>query len=386
MNVTHVVPHIDNESSGPSYVVPRLCQSVARCGQVVDLWCLASGGSVDGVTVTQYRQWPVAPRFAISTDLSRALRQRAREPGIVHNHGLWSMINVAAGWTLPGHAAKLVVSPHGTLARWALNRRKNLKRALWPLQKRALEQADLLHATCEAELEEIRALGLRTPVALIPHGIDVLPMPRIRTPRSGRTLLFLGRIHPKKGLADLLRIWGDLESRHPDWTLKIVGGGKAGRLPGMRTLANALGLRRVTFTGPLHGEDKFAAYFDADLFVLPTHAENFAVAVAEALAHGCPVMVTRGAPWSGLEREGCGWWVTRDLGEITRVLDGAMQTPAEDLHAMGAKGRAWMARDFAWPAIGRDMDSAYRWVMQGGQRPSCVHLSGLPGDTGKTRR
>lgn len=373
MRITHVVPHIDQEASGPSYSVPRLCQAQADCGNTVELKCLAANVPIPGVQLTLHRQWSVLGSFAVSTDMARALRRAAREADIVHNHSLWSMVNVAAGCLVPGHRAKLVTSPRGTLAPWALNRRKHIKRMLWRLQKRVLARADLLHATSEAEYFAIRALGFRAPVLVIPNGID-LPVPQPRHCGSIRTLLFLGRIHPVKGIDCLLRSWQRLEDKYVNWRLVIAGNGKPRHVEHAKQLAASLDLRRVMFPGPLYGNAKSAAYNDADLFVLPSYSENFGMVVAEALAHGCPAIVSRGAPWSGLETEGCGWWVERDVDTLVHTLDGAMRLMPERLAEMGARGRAWMASDFSWAGVGRQMDAAYRWLLKGGEPPARVRI------------
>ncbi len=127
MKMVHVVPHIDKEAAGPSYSVPRLCESLAVRGHEVELSCLAARGAIPGVTLDLHPQWPVLGRFAISTSLARALHAKARHVDIVHNHSLWSMVNVASGWVVPRRGAKLVTSPRGTLSPWALSRTKLLK-------------------------------------------------------------------------------------------------------------------------------------------------------------------------------------------------------------------------------------------------------------------
>lgn len=374
MKITHVVPQVAQEASGPSYVVPRLCQSLAARENAVELKCIAAGGPMPGIRLSTYPDWPVLKRFEVSTALAYSLRGAAREVDIVHNHSLWSMVNVAAGCVVPGHHAKLVTSPHGTLSAWALAHSKRRKQALWPLQRRALFRADLLHATCEAELAEIRALGIKVPVAIVPNGIDIPSDPPATQSRASKTLLFLSRIHPKKGIDELLHTWRALQDAHADWRLVIAGTGEPEHVGHVKQLAASLGVQRASFPGPLYGRDKDEAYYNADLFVLPTRSENFGLVVAEALAHGCPAMVSQGAPWQGLERQDCGWWVEGGVDALIHSLDIAMRLPAERLIEMGARGRAWMQSDFSWDAIGKDMDSAYRWILHGGEVPACIRL------------
>ena len=378
MKLVHVVPHIDQEAAGPSYSVPRLCQSLAACGNQVELTCLAARGDIAGVTLDLHAQWPVLGRFAISSSLAVALWRKAATVDIVHNHSLWSMVNVAAGWVVPGRGAKLVTSPRGTLSSWALSRSRGVKRLVWPLQRRALAKAHLLHATSEVEYNEIRSQGFTAPVAVIPNGIDVPPLsvvPKRATGSKSRTLLFLSRIHPIKGLDRLLQAWVQIQGNHPDWRLVIAGRGDAAHVEEVKLLAAKIGALQVEFPGPLYGAAKSQAYWDADLFVLPTHSENFGMVVAEALAHGCPAIVSTGAPWSGLQTECCGWWVANDVDTLATTLTCGMQLPVEELAAMGQRGRAWMERDYGWAAIGKKMDVAYRWLLSGGEPPVWVKIN-----------
>lgn len=375
MRIVHVVPHVDDEAAGPSYSVPRLCESLAALGHDVELSCLAARGEIPGVRVDVHPQWPILDRFAISFDHVRALRAKAMRVDIVHNHSLWSMVNVGAGWVVPGSRAKLVASPRGTLSPWALARRRDVKRLLWPLQRRVIARADLLHATSEDEYAEIRARGFAAPVVVIPNGIDLPDLPPDRAGKPERTLLFLGRLHPKKGIDRLMQAWQRLQDDHPDWRLSVVGRGEPAHERAVRELVRTLALRRVEFAGPLYGDAKSHAFFDADLFVLPTHSENFGVAVAEALAHGCPAVVSRGAPWSGLAEEGCGWWVRHDVPALAEALGEAMSSPHATLAGMGARGRRWMERDYAWTAVASRMEAAYRWILTGGEPPSCARLT-----------
>lgn len=375
LRMVHVVPHIDAEAAGPSYSVPRLCESLAARGHEVALSCLAARGDVAGVTTDVHSEWPVLGRFAVSPSHARALHRDAAQADLVHNHSLWSMVNVAAGWVVPGRRARLVTSPRGTLSRWALQRRRTLKRMLWPLQQRALSRADLLHATSDAEYEDIRSLGLRAPVAVVPNGIDLPTMPAERRHETRRTLLFLSRIHPTKALDRLLHAWQTLQRRHGEWRLVVAGSGEPTHVREVEALARALALERVDFVGPVYGAAKAEAYFGADLFVLPSHSENFGMVVAEALAHGVPAVVARGAPWAGLEAERCGWWVDNGIDELAHALDAAMSLRRVELTAMGLAGRRWMERDFAWASVAARLEAAYDWMLGNAPMPSCVRAS-----------
>ena len=305
------------------------------------------------------------------TYLSSLLRL-AHSADIVHNHSLWSMVNIAAGWVVPGTRAKLVTSPRGTLSKWALSNSRYKKQLVWPMQKRVLERADLLHATCEEEYQDVRALSLRAPVLILPNGVDVPELSPRSNKKVKRNVLFLSRLHPKKGLEILLNAWARLTQHHSDWNLQIVGPGDPNYLASLKSLSENLGLQNVFFRGPIYGDEKRLVFRNADLFVLPTHSENFGMVVAEALSFECPTIVSQGAPWAGLDRERCGWWICNNVESWRDALARAMSLSDDELKSMGARGRAWVERDFSWDTIAESMNSAYMWLVNGGSPPSCV--------------
>jgi glycosyltransferase involved in cell wall biosynthesis len=241
------------------------------------------------------------------------------------------------------------------------------------MQGPVLHAASCFHATAESEYEDIRRLGFMQPVCILPNGIDVPPL-AVRSMSGRRHLLFLGRIHPKKGLDILLRAWQAVERQFPDWDLHIAGPDNGGHLAEMQALAVQLRLARVNFLGPLYGEEKLCAYREAGMFVLPTHSENFGLTVAEALAAGTPAIVTKGAPWGGLVKEGAGWWINIGVDPLVACLEQALATPPEHLAEMGRAGREWMLRDYSWEPIGAQLSTVYRWLLEGGEAPSCLRL------------
>lgn len=382
MRVIQIVASVADEAAGPSYSVPRLASAVARSGAEVALYALGEAGApgpfAPGVAFHPFRQTaagvPGLGQLRISKDLDQALRTAVPAVDIVHTHGLWLMPNITPAAIARRAGKAFVLSPRGMLGPPAMQFSRRRKQLVWALmQRRAAASAAMLHATSEEECEEIRAMGLTSPVAVIPNGIDV---PALERPGPGgvRTVLSLGRVHPKKGLDRLIRAWSQLGPPAAGWRLRIVGPSEGGCADDLRRLVGELGLATVDIDGSLFGEAKLAAYRQADLFVLPTLNENFAMTVAEALAAGTPVISTRGAPWAGLATEGCGWWIDHGEAAMSAALTAAMMRPREELAAMGEKGRAWMQRDFSWDRIGQDMMDAYRWVGMGGDRPDSVRL------------
>jgi glycosyltransferase involved in cell wall biosynthesis len=380
LRVVHAVPAIAHEASGPSYSVPALCEALASSGADVSLHVLgdATRALGRGFSVVTYRGWAFPPRLGISPAMHRGLNRAAREADVMHNHSLWMAPNVYPGFAVRGTRCLLVTSTRGTFAPWALRKSRWRKRILWQaIQGPSTRQSACFHATAEAEYGDIRQAGLRAPVAVIPNGIDLPDVDSVvaEPKEHRRRLLFLGRIHPVKNLEVLLRAWKVVAPEHADWELTIAGVDEGDYGDRMRALAGDLGLPRVAFVGPRFGAAKLAAYKSADLFVLPTHSENFGMAVAEALAMRVPAIVTRGAPWAGLDTEGCGWWIEAGLSPLVEALRSAMREPEEELARRGARGRAWMARAYGWPAIGEQMAATYRWLVSGAPRPAWVHLT-----------
>jgi glycosyltransferase involved in cell wall biosynthesis len=295
---------------------------------------------------------------------------------LIHNHSLWMMPNVYPGRVCQRHSnCRLIVSPRGTLSRWALGFHAMRKRLFWHLlQGTAVREAACLHATGEGEYQDIRRLGLVQPIAILPNGIDVPPLLKPAV-SDRRRLLFLGRIHPKKGVTTLLHAWRAVQHRFPDWELHVVGPDDNGHLAAVRALVGRLKLERFVLAGPLYGADKLNAYRGADLFVLPTQSDNFAMTVAEALAAGTPAIVTVGAPWSRLPREGAGWSIEIGVDPLVACLEQALSLSPSELAQMGKAGNRWMTAEFAWRRIGEQCAATYQWILKRGDTPAWVRLN-----------
>ena len=325
------------------------------------------------------------------------------QPDLVHVHGIWSPTLMACWrkWRTAG--LPCVVTVHGMLEPWALAHKKWKKRVAWlTYQKRMLQTANCLHATSEREAGNLRALGLKPPIATIPWGVEGPGRPNVELAMLNdeleeirhetstgvtsspiqnstfniqnfptRTALFVGRIYPVKGLPMLVEAWASL--RPEGWRMKIVGPDEAGHLAEVQALIQQAGLAaEFEFVGPLSGAALDQAYESADLYIQPSHTENFGIAVAEAMAHGLPVITTHGAPWKLLEEQHCGWWVPVSVEGIASALDDAIRQSPEELAAMGDKGRTVVAERFSWDRIAREMIACYEWVLGQGPRPGCV--------------
>jgi len=375
MNIIQIVPAISNEASGPSYTVVRLCEMLIENGIDTTLAALDWGTIAKKPSFLKTFRLGGGPRrLGRSPEMKRWLSTMAASQSVdlIHNHSLWMMPNIYPGQVAKRYNIPYVVTPRGTLYSWAMKNGTPVKRIFWPLiQQPALVATTCFHATAMSEYEDIRRMGFHQPVAVIPNGIDI-PDLHPSVEKNYRTLLFLGRIHPKKGLDMLLPAWQAVQKRFAEWTLRIVGPDNAGYLTQMKQMAADLRLERVEFTGPLFGPQKWQAYRDADLFVLPTYSENFGMAVAETLAAGTPAIVSKGAPWSGLNIRQAGWWIDIGMDSLVACLEQALAESSAGLSERGVRGREWMKAEYSWQHIGRQMSATYNWILNGGSKPEWI--------------
>jgi len=281
-------------------------------------------------------------------------------------------------------AKPYVISPRGMLDAWALN---NSGWKKW-VASRLYEDAHLggaacLHALCDAERDAIRAYGLTNPVCVIPNGVDLPTVPSsVRPewedaiPSGAKVLLYLGRIHPKKGLFILLHAW-HLAIRNnaisDDWFLVIVGWDQGGHQEQLRTLARDLGIDdRLHFAGPQFGDAKQASYERAQAFVLPSFSEGLPMVVLEAWAHGLPVLMTPQCNLPiGFER-GAALAMETEVDDAARCL-GELSAMSEDSRrSMGVRGRELVAAHFTWSAVSDQMRQVYAWVLGKSEQPAFV--------------
>jgi glycosyltransferase involved in cell wall biosynthesis len=387
MGVLHCVPSLDPRHGGPSQTVAALTDALARTGALA-VALLAQGHA--GRPVVPAAEPSVARRvligrgrvaLALGLPMRRGLAEVApgTRPALIHSHGVWHPAGhwaalAARRWQVP-----LILHPRGMLEPWALGQKAWKKRlALTAFQRRDLSQARVLVATSALECDNLRTLGLRQPVAVIPNGVALPAAEDLVLPDAGaqaqreRLALFLSRVHPKKGVLALVRAWAQAAPR--GWRLVIAGPDEGGHAAEVARLVTALGLdASVVFAGAVAGSQKAALYRDADLFVLPTFSENFGLVVAEALSYGVPVITTRGAPWADLETHGCGWWIDTGVEPLVAALRAATALTDSERQAMGERGRAYVQR-YDWDAIAAQTLALYRWVLGQGERPGFVRV------------
>ncbi|MCW5550900.1 MAG: glycosyltransferase [Verrucomicrobiae bacterium] len=338
--------------------------------------------------------------FRYSPALARAVSQAKCD--VIHTHGIWLHLSAVALREHRCHGIPHIISPRGMLDPWAV-RQSRWKKLLagWWFERAHLCEARCLHALAQSELAAIRGFGLANPVAIIPNGID-LPEPVAATaPWQGlfgtneRVLLFLARLHPKKGIAELIRAWAAVRRRSPElassWRLVVAGWDDGGHEAGLKRLSAELGLNgKVAFLGSLFNEQKAAALAHCAGFILPSFSEGLPMGVLEAWAYGKPVLMTAQCNLPEGFAAGAALEMAPSVESIATALRTLFSMSRTVLGDMGEKGGRLVAERFTWLKIACDMRSVYDWVLGSGTRPDCVVLpqdgaSRLPRNAGAVK-
>lgn len=390
MKVLHVIPAIATRYGGPSYSVIGMCRALSDLAAGVEVTIVTTDADgADGLDVpldtrTRYEGVPAyffhrnrARKWKFSSGLAKWVRANVGGFDLVHIHSVFCHASYVAGAAARRHRVPYIVRPLGMLDPWSMSQRSIKKRLYLQLvERRALSCAAAIHYTTDAEARLAEsALPWLPRSMVVPLGIErnrFCPLPERGQFRrryasldgDAPLVLFLSRIHPKKGLELLLEAivlgQGMVSKAH----LVIAGSGERAYVERLRARVKALGLtERVAFTGWLSGREKIEALVDSDLFVLPSFQENFGVAVVEAMASGTPVIVGSGVNLKeALLAAGAGVAVGQSPDELREALALLLEDTARRKQ-MGTAGREFALREFAWPTVASRLLQAYEKLL-----------------------
>ncbi len=301
---------------------------------------------------------------------------------VLHLHGLWMYSSVAGRRWAKIEAKPYVITTHGMLDPWALHNsywKKLIAAAFY--EKAHLKGAACIHAVSRPELQAIRSYGLRNPVCVIPLGVDVPDKPAQANTASGaeQILLFLGRLHPKKGLVNLLHAWRDVRrargKRQFNWRLVIAGWDQAGHKEELQALTRHLECdSTVRFVGPKFGPDKDELLRNANAFILPSLSEGLPMSLLEASAYGLPLVMTPQCNFPEALDAEAAIAISPDVHGIISGLNRLLEMTHTELDSMGNRGRRLVETCFAWPTVALQVSSVYSWMVGGGAEPECLVL------------
>jgi poly(glycerol-phosphate) alpha-glucosyltransferase len=456
MKTASVIASLSRNAGGLFESVRRLHQSLAEIPNV----SVSVLGLRDEFTDADRTAWSPLNVRAFSTrgpqhfGYAPGLKQTLLEldEDIIHTHGIWMYPSVVVRDWHRKTGRPYLVSPHGMLDPWAVkNSTWKKKLALLFYEREHLQNAACLRALCESEAKAMRAFGLKNPICIIPNGIDVPEIGNQKAENKNefqlsafpisaftggrKVLLYLGRIHPKKGLANLLKAWAAVQRtedggrRAEEWVLAIAGWDQGGHEAELKSLASELGLAwmdvreappspprsgsapvsgasfgvspkesvspflgpwnaehiplgsvsafqhvSVLFVGPQFNEDKVVCYQNCDAFILPSFSEGLPMVILEAWAHGKPVLMTPECNLPEGFAANAAIRIEPNVESIAQGLEQLLRSPSSDLCSLGANGRALVAARFTWPKLASELKLVYDFMLGGGAKPESVIL------------
>lgn len=368
MRILHVIPALDPNTGGPSNAVPRLAAAQRRLGAEAEILTYrfvgrekrtetelaqspASDVPVHWVNFNYQREWLFTP--AARQTLGRLVPSQ----DVVVIHNVWDPICLAAARAARKAAVPYVVVPHGGLDPWTMSQRPLRKRIGLALgYRRMLQQAAFLQMLNEDERKLIEPLRLNVRTEIVPNGVfleEMEPLPArgefrqsLASLQDQPFILFLGRLHQMKGLDVLAEAFERLAATRHDVDLVIAGPDDGAGSELADRVARSGVQQRVHVIGPIYGRAKLAAMVDASVFCLPSRREGFSIAVLEAMACGCPVVLSEQCHFPEVAAAGAGHVVPLAAPAVARALESVLSDAAA--REMGNRGAMLVRERFTW--------------------------------------
>lgn len=373
MKILFFITSLSVKSGGPSRSVPMMAKGLSEGGVDVTLMTLFSEDmnthALDGTSVKLI----VLQNGFISDEIGSLVQKEKFD--VVQIQSLWSpvyhkLVNICRKLGVP-----YIITPRGMLEPWSLNQKKWKKKiALLLYQKRDLNHASCIYTTSEMEAKHVRELGIKAPCSVIPNGVETDGYPcRDSKAKVQKQILFLSRIHIKKGIELLIEAWSHLYQQYPDWNVKIVGNGDEGYIKDLRQKINNLELEGcVEILPPVFGQAKVELYQGSSLFVLPSYSENFGMVIAEAMSCGVPIITSEFTPWDFLGDKKAGWCIRLQKDILINTLEEAMNMDSKVLYEMGQNAAGLVRERYDYRNVAQRTIELYDWVLSDNYKPSFI--------------
>ena len=378
MIILHTISGLNISSGGPTSCTYNLIKGLRDEGIEADILTLMPRDDSDKIIADDsfIKALPNDARTPLvySSNFRRYLSSHIGYD-LYHANGLWTCPTHFTAEIAKKQNKPCVIAPHGMLYPQALQVSAWKKKIVSTVfQRKDLETASCLQATCMAELEHIRAFGLNNPVAVIPNGLVIDDSLEIRkTSNSVRRFAFVGRLNRIKNVDLLLSAWSKLGDKTRNCELLIIGDGDTAYKKELEEFATANKLNNVRFLGFIMGKDLQKLVHSIDFQILPSKSENFGMVVPEALIQGAPVIASKGTPWSDLETFDCGWWVDNDIDTLISTLLIAINLSEQDRLGMGERGRTLVLRHYSIKSVSLRMKQLYEWLVYKNIKPEYVY-------------
>lgn len=346
MKILHYIPSIDKTSGGVGAYMQLLARNLGKLCELYVLTHKSDNELVLENCMLHYIPYKWLPWNNCKKEFLSILDDI--HPDVFHTNCCWMPVSALTAIWAKSIGYKVVYTPHGMLEPYALKRHiyKKLP-AKWLFQRRGISVCDLIHATAATERDNLIKLGWNKNIRIIPNCVQIDDITMKTSWTRKKNILFLSRVHPKKGVNFLIEAVAQLKDMLTGYTIIIAGAGENSYICELKSLAGKLGvLDMFVFIGPIFGDAKWKLYRDADVFVLPTYSENFGIVVPEALASGTPVITTYGTPWSELNNLQCGWCTEVGTKPLIGALEQFLSTSDADLEQMGKVGRIHVEKTY----------------------------------------
>ena len=360
MKIVHYIPSIDRTSGGVGSYMQLLAKEL---GKLCELY-IVTQSSENPLTIENSKV------IFLNNNWKRPFKMKHEwlqvldsiHPSIVHVNCCWRPESAFTQKWAQANGYKVILTPHGMLEPWIMKRHYWTKKvpALLLYQKSAIKNADCLHATADSEKQNLLKLGYNDKIEVIANGINVSDIKLKEEWSRKKDILFLSRVHVKKGIEFLLEAVADLRNELKGYTIHIAGEGEEDYINSLKNKAKSLNISEyIDFCGGVYGDRKWELYKKADLFALPTYSENFGIVVAEALASGTPVITTNGTPWEELNDTKSGWCINIGTKPLVAALKQFLSLNENELEDMGRNGRKLVESKYSSEYIAKQFIKLY---------------------------
>lgn len=361
MKIVHYIPSIDRTAGGTSTYMQVLAKGLGEIAEVHIITHASENPLVMENCTVHYVHNYQPLSYSWNTSIAFLLNEIG--PDIVHVNCCWMPACAAVQRIAQKRGYKVVLTPHGMLEPWIIKRHYWTRKvpALWLYQKAAVQRADCVQATAESERDNLLKLGYNSNIKVVRLGIDAESIEMKRSWKKSRQILFLSRVHVKKGINFLVEAADVLRNELQGYKILVAGEGEADYVEDMKRMICDRGLQDIVqLIGGVYGDEKWRLFQTSDFFVLPTHSENFGLAIAESLASGTPVITTVGTPWSDLNSSEAGAWIEIGTEPLVETLRRFLGLSEDELETMGRNGRKLIETKYSAHVMAEQMMEVYK--------------------------
>lgn len=373
MKVLTFITNISLKCGGPSRSVPMLVKGLAEVGVDVTLMAYRTDDMNTHALEGTSAKLKILEKGISAKEIEAFIL--AEKFDLIQMQSMWAksyhqVAKIARKYSIP-----YIITPRGMLEPWSLSQKKWKKKlALMLYQMKDLQKSACIFTTAEMEAQHVRELGVKVPMSVIPNGIETEEYPcRKNRSEVKKQVLFLSRVHVKKGIELLLEAWKRIHETYPDWLLKIVGNGEEAYIKSLKAKVKELGLDSyVQISEPVFGKEKVHLYQSSSIFCLPSYSENFGMVIAEAMSCGVPVITTTNCPWEILNETNTGWCIDLSVENLEKTLREAMSMDSAELFEKGQQSSKLVFENFNYRNVAARTKELYEWILNKTEKPSFI--------------